>query len=195
MTLSDLQKYNSLNINSPRASINFSVMLSKYIDLCFKPPFEELVMLCIGTDRSTGDALGPIVGHRLSDSLLKYNYVHIHGTLNDPIHAKNLQENLEIIYDSLKNPFIIAIDACLGKVDRIGYIAINEGPLKPGAGVNKNLPAVGDISIIGIVNLGGYMEYLILQNTRLSLVMKMADTLAQSIEYSVWKLHQRRLLM
>ncbi|MGB4312546.1 MAG: DUF1256 domain-containing protein [Natronincolaceae bacterium] len=56
-------------------------------------------------------------------------------------------------------------------------------------------PAVGDISITGIVNLSGYMEYLVLQNTRLSLVMKMADTLVQSIKYSVWRLHQKRLMM
>ncbi len=195
MPVSDLQKYNSLDINSPRASINFSMMLSKYIDLCFKPPYEELVFVCIGTDRSTGDALGPIIGHKLSFPLSKYDYIHLHGTLDNPVHAKNLQENLEVIYGSLNNPFIIAIDACLGKVDRIGYIAVNKGPLMPGAGVNKSLPAVGDISITGIVNLSGYMEYLVLQNTRLSLVMKMADTLVQSIKYSVWKLHQRRLMM
>lgn len=195
MYLSGLEKNNSLNIDSPMASVNFSIMLSKYINLYFNPPCKELVLLCIGTDRSTGDALGPIIGHKLSHSLSKYSYVHLYGTLDNPVHAKNLQEKLETICDSLNNPFIIAIDACLGKVDRIGYITINKGPLKPGAGVNKNLPAVGDISITGIVNLSGYMEYLVLQNTRLSLVMKMADTLAQSIEYSIWKLHQERLLM
>src|SRR5690606_15580241 len=109
-----------------------------------------------------------------------------YGTLEDPVHAKNLQEKIKKIYSSFNNPFIIAIDACLGKIDRIGYISVGEGPLKPGAGVNKNLPAVGNISITGIVNLGGYMEYLVLQNTRLNLVMKMADTLVQSIKYSIW---------
>ncbi len=195
MRLSNLEKNNSLNIDSPMASIDFSVMLSEYIDLYFKPPHEELVLLCIGTDRSTGDALGPIVGHKLSNSLSRYNYIHLYGTLDNPVHAKNLQEKLKTIYDSLSNPFIIAIDACLGGMDRIGYITINKGPLKPGAGVNKNLPAVGDLSITGIVNLGGYMEYLVLQNTRLSLVMRMAETLVRSIEYSIWKLHQNRLFM
>lgn len=194
MSLSNLKKSDSLNINSPMASVNFSVMLSKYINLYFKPPYEELVLLCIGTDRSTGDALGPIVGHKLSSSLSKYNYVHIHGTLDDPVHAKNLKEKVDSIYNSLNNPFIIAIDACLGKVNRIGYINVNKGSLKPGAGVNKNLPPVGDVSITGIVNLGGYMEYFVLQSTRLSLVMNMADTLVQSIKHSVWKLHQEKLV-
>lgn len=102
---------------------------------------------------------------------------------------------MDHIYSSFSHPFILAIDACLGKVDRIGYITVGSGPVKPGAGVNKNLPAVGDIHITGIVNLSGYMEYLVLQNTRLSLVMKMADTLASSIKYSIWKLHQQRLFI
>lgn len=195
MILSDLETNNSLSIHSPMASINFSIMLSKYIDRYFRYPYKELVLLCIGTDRSTGDSLGPIVGHKLSHSLLKYNYVHLHGTLDEPVHAKNLQERMNSIRGSLDNPFIIAIDACLGGANRVGYIAINKGPLKPGAGVNKDLPAVGNISITGIVNLGGYMEYLVLQNTRLSLVMKMADILVQSIKYSVWKLHRGKLLM
>ncbi|MFW5648498.1 MAG: spore protease YyaC [Candidatus Alkaliphilus sp. MAG34] len=195
MHISNLEKSNSLNINSPMASMNFSIMLSKHIDLYFRPPNKELVLLCIGTDRSTGDALGPIVGHKLSRPLSRYNYVHLYGTLDEPVHAKNLNEKLKTIHSSLDKPFIIAVDACLGKMDRIGCIAVNKGPLKPGAGVSKDLPAVGDISITGIVNLGGYMEYLVLQNTRLSLVVKMADTLAQSIKYSIWRLHRERLMI
>ena len=55
------------------------------------------------------------------------------------------------------------------------------GPVKPGAGVNKELPAVGDIHITGIVNVSGFMEYFVLQNTRLHLVMKMAKTIANGI--------------
>lgn len=195
MSLSNLKKYDSLNINTPMASVDFSIMLSKYIDLYYNPPYDEFVLLCIGTDRSTGDALGPIIGHKLADPLSKYNKVYVYGTLDDPVHAKNLKEKIDHIYNSLNNPFIVAIDACLGKVDRIGYITVGAGPLKPGAGVNKNLPSVGDINITGIVNLAGYMEYLVLQNTRLSLVMKMADTLVSSIKYSVWKLNQQRLFL
>ena len=56
------------------------------------------------------------------------------------------------------------------------------GPSKHGAAMNKKLPAVGDLHIHGIVNLNGFMEFFVLQNTRLSLVMKMADVIAQSIK-------------
>ncbi|MNE77605.1 hypothetical protein D3C80_1739330 [compost metagenome] len=40
---------------------------------------------------------------------------------------------------------------------------------------------MGDISIYGIVNVGGFMEYMVLQNTRLSLVMRMADEIITAI--------------
>jgi hypothetical protein len=121
--VSDLQKYNSLDINSPKASINFSMMLSKHIDLCFKPPYEELVFVCIGTDRSTGDALGPIIGHKLSFPLSKYDYIHLHGTLDNPVHAKNLQENLDVIYGSLLKLNLFG-NVCLFDHVRQTYLAI-----------------------------------------------------------------------
>ena len=40
------------------------------------------------------------------------------------------------------NPFIIAIDASLGKEDHIGMMTLGSGPLKPGLGVKKKLPEV-----------------------------------------------------
>ena len=80
-----------------------------------------------------------------------------------------------------KNPFIIAIDASLGRSENVGTIKIAQGALKPGAGVNKNLPPVGDFHITGVVNVGGFMEYLVLQNTRLFTVMKMVDIISLGI--------------
>ena len=40
---------------------------------------------------------------------------------------------------------------------------------------------MGDIHITGIVNVSGYMEFFVLQNTRLNLVMKMAKKIAAGI--------------
>ncbi len=77
---------------------------------------------------------------------------------------------------------VIAIDACLGKTENVGYISVKPGALKPGTGVNKRLPTVGDIHIVGVVNVGGFMEYFVLQNTRLSLVMNMAKTISTAVE-------------
>ena len=91
---------------------------------------------------------------------------------------------------TLKNPRIIAVDACLGHLHSVGSIQVGMGPLKPGAGVNKKLPEVGEVHITGIVNVAGFMEYFVLQNTRLSIVMKMADIISRSIQSVASRLHR-----
>lgn len=140
---------------------------------------DELVVLCIGTDRCTGDALGPLVGSRLSNSDLPQ--VHIYGTLETPVHATNLNDTIRQLHMRHQHALIIAIDACLGRMDNVGNIMIGKGALKPGAGVNKELPAVGDLYITGVVNVGGFMDYLVLQNTRLYLITRLADVIAEGL--------------
>ncbi|WP_138494321.1 spore protease YyaC [Paenibacillus pinistramenti] len=146
-----------------------------------------IIVVCIGTDRSTGDCLGPLVGTALSK--FDHHLFHLYGTLEQPVHAMNLQETLTLINQTYYNPFIIGIDACLGQSSSVGCIQIVEGPLRPGAGVNKELPPVGDIHLTGIVNVGGFMEYFVLQNTRLSLVMRLSEVIASSLYAAIkeWK--------
>ncbi|MDV2684706.1 spore protease YyaC [Alkalihalophilus sp. As8PL] len=139
----------------------------------------ELVIVCIGTDRSTGDSLGPLTGTKLKERDLQR--FHVYGTLENPVHAVNLRDRLKEIEQTHYRPYILAIDACLGRVNSIGKISLATGPVQPGAAVNKQLPAVGDIHMTGIVNIGGMMEYFVLQNTRLYTVMKMAETMASAI--------------
>lgn len=145
------------------------------------------VILCIGTDRSTGDALGPLIGTHLSR--LDLPRLNVYGTLDEPVHATNLEETIRYILQSFTNPYIIAIDACLGRIDSIGCITLADGPLKPGAGVHKQLPEVGEAHITGIVNVGGFMEYMVLQNTRLNLVWRMSENISTLISYSYLKVH------
>lgn len=151
-------------------------LVDKLTNLFASSHHRPSLILCIGTDRSTGDALGPLTGMYLSR--LGLPQLNILGTLDQPVHATNLAENLEYIKHSYLNPYIIAIDACLGKMDSVGHITLTNGPLKPGAGVHKDLPSVGEAHLTGIVNVGGFMEYMVLQNTRLNLVWKMAETLS-----------------
>lgn len=150
----------------------------------------QIVCICIGTDRSTGDSLGPLVGSKLDR--LKLNGLTVFGTLDHPVHAVNLQDTLRLIALEYQETTVIAIDACLGQLSSVGNVQLGVGPLKPGAGVNKKLPEVGHLHITGIVNVGGFMEYIVLQNTRLSTVVKMADTIASSLFLSVARLRDRR---
>lgn len=150
---------------------------------------QKIVVLCIGSDRSTGDSLGPLVGYHLSQ--FSNNAFDIYGTLEEPVHAVNLNDNLAEIKNNYQDPYIIAVDACLGRLTSVGHIQIGSGPLKPGAGVNKNLPSVGNIHVTGIVNVSGFMEYFVLQNTRLNLVIEMSKIIADSIQYSTQYLKQQ----
>lgn len=152
--------------------------------------FNNIIILCIGTDRSTGDCLGPLVGEKLS-KLIKKSYIHVLGTLKEPIHAKNLEPTINNIYSSFNKPLIIAVDASLGKIENVGKINLIKGPLYPGAGVNKNLTPVGDISITGIVNTSGFMEYIVLQSTRLYLVMQLADVISLSLFSALKKINTK----
>lgn len=172
-----------IDINDSYAQLNFSRHLKYFIDSNIDNTYKNIIFLCIGTDRSTGDSLGPIVGYKLLN--LNYDSIFVYGNLNDPVHAKNLTEKITEIHNIFEKPFIIAIDACLGHQENIGHINISKGPIYPGAGVNKNLLPVGNINITGVVNAGGYMEYLVLQNTRLSLVMRMADVITGGIMYCI----------
>ncbi|MDF2586393.1 MAG: sporulation protein YyaC [Anaerocolumna sp.] len=146
----------------------------------------QIVFLCIGSDRATGDCLGPIVGYKLAK--LQQNNIVLYGTLEQPVHAKNLNETMNHIYKNHRNAFVIAIDASLGKQGHIGYITLGEGPLLPGAGVDKNLPPVGDIFITGIVNFSGMLDHMLLQTTRLNIVMVLADYICTGINYCFYKL-------
>ncbi|WP_040951105.1 spore protease YyaC [Gorillibacterium massiliense] len=147
------------------------------------PESRSVVFVCIGTDRSTGDSLGPLVGSRLRR--YSFNDIHLYGTLDQPVHALNLADTVTQLHADYGDPYIIAIDACLGQNSSVGSVKLASGPVKPGAGVNKDLPPVGHMHITGIVNIGGFMEYFVLQNTRLSIVMNMAEVIAKGIYLSL----------
>lgn len=143
------------------------------------PSHRQIVIVCIGTDRSTGDSLGPLIGSHLGKH--HYSGLHLFGTLDEPVHAMNLNDTVSSIERMYDSPYIVAIDACLGQVSSVGCITVADGPVKPGAGVQKELTPLGDMHITGIVNVGGFMEYFVLQNTRLSVVMKMSEIISRSI--------------
>lgn len=144
-----------------------------------------LVVLCIGTDRVTGDSLGPLIGYKLSRKFLPL-YT-IYGTLDTPVHALNLAETVEKIKKKHPDNCIIAIDASLGSRDHLGFVTLKNGSLQPGAGVRKTLTTVGDISITGIVNACGVLDHVALQTTRLSTVMALADCISLGLQLTSHK--------
>ncbi|TXK81035.1 spore protease YyaC [Paenibacillus sp. N3.4] len=144
-------------------------------ELVLKP--HELAFVCIGTDRSTGDALGPLVGSRLEE----LGYPHVIGTLESPCDASNLAGRLQEVPDDC---LVIAIDACLGQKLSVGQYQVSNQPLAPGKSVGKALPLIGDYTIAAIVNADGPKPYSVLQTTSLHHVLKMAKEITKAINYA-----------
>lgn len=170
-----------INIDSnPNVRVKFTDsdainILSKGISKYF---FSDTIIVCIGTDKCIGDCLGPLVGTMLMKNNIPYPII---GTLENPAHAVNLTEVINNIYKEYENPFIIAIDACLGYSDYIGDIQIKKGPVHPGKGVGKTLPHVGNVSIIGIVDSLEVSDIFSIRSIRLNLIMKMAEVISSAI--------------
>lgn len=161
-----------------------------------------MIYLCIGSDRSTGDSLGPLVGHQLCRAIpgmslaervccvvperlrsvgAELAEVTVMGTLREPVHAINLRKTMETIRRCYRDSLVVAVDASVGSERSVGGITLGIGSISPGMGVRKKLDEVGDIYITGVVHGGAYPEPEILQSTRLSLVMEMAECICSGI--------------
>jgi len=167
-----------VHMDAPDAAARIGGALARY-GAPYIRNADAVVVLCVGTDRAIGDALGPLVGSWLEESG-PHPYA-VLGTLDKPVHAANLVETLKTLERTYRRPFVVAVDACLGRSESVGMLTVGQGSLRPGAGVNKQLPKVGHVYVTGVVNVGGFMEYFVLQNTRLNLVMRMAKVAALGI--------------
>lgn len=167
-----------INAKKSTASEELAHLLEKCIEN-IEYPWKEIVFVCIGSDRINGDSLGPFIGHQLER--FHWDSVYVYGTLHAPIHALNLEDSMRELKDRHPSAIFIAVDASLGAKKHIGFITVGMGSICPGAGVNKELLPVGDIFITGILNESGCFEHLLLQTTRLSFVVEMAETITNAI--------------
>ena len=146
-----------------------------------KPP----VIVCIGSDLAIGDSLGPLVG-----SMLKYKtqgmHVFIYGTLAAPVTAKEIKYLRTFLKETHAGSQIVAVDAAVGAEGDIGLIKLTDSPLYPGAGAQKKLGAIGDISVMGIVAEKSVANYGLLNTTRLNLVYSMSEMLSDAIANVLW---------
>ena len=140
---------------------------------------KPLLILCIGSDLIVGDSLGPLIGTLLTKKNIP---AFVYGSLSNPITAKEV--NYAKTYLSSMHPksMVVAVDAAVGDTDDVGTIRVLEKGIKPGLGVNKNLKSIGDCSIIGIVAPKQKENHSLYNLTRLGLVYKMAEQIANGIE-------------
>jgi len=153
-------------------------------------PGREVVFACIGTDRSTGDALGPLVGQKLRR--LGCTDDEVVGTLEHPLHALNLAERITPVLAHPRRPLVVAVDAALGAHANVGTIHLRPGGLRPGQGVGKDLPEVGELSVTATVNIAaGGLDAQVLQSTRLFMVQNLAETIGTACWWAMRSLRRR----
>lgn len=133
------------------------------------------VILCIGSDRVTGDCLGPIVGQMLLERNVD---AYIYGSLNRPVTALNLKESIKSIRRAHPDKKILAIDSSVGRYEDVGKIRISFGAIAPGSADGKKLPKVGDVSITATVT---DLSKTPLSSVRLGVVYALARDIADRI--------------
>ena len=155
MNISKKQTKRKTEYFDPSRSHTCKALGDKIIEMIYEMDgaSKDIIVICIGTDRATGDAL-------------------------------NIKDTIEHIYADFDNPFVIAVDASLGMSKDMGLVTLTNSHLFPGKGVNKKLPAIGDMSITGIVNLSGHTGANLLQNTRLYTVKQMAEYIGKALIYA-----------
>lgn len=140
---------------------------------------DRFVVACIGTDAVIGDSLGPLVGSFLSETLGGRTFVY--GTFASPVTARDVGSLAAFLRSVHPCDKILAVDAAVGRKEEIGLIRMSDCPLKPGAGVEKNLTKIGDANVIGVV-AEKTSEAGSLGTVRLSRVWKAASVIADGIK-------------
>lgn len=140
------------------------------------------VILCIGTEFVAGDSLGPCVGSQIMREMK--SPVFVYGTQGSNVNAINLQLAAQLIKLLHPDNPLLVIDAAVGGDSEVGMIYLYEGGIMPGAATNKNLPKIGDISLLGVVSQKGLDDFYMLRRTKQQLVNKIANVIASAIVHS-----------
>ncbi|MFC4779592.1 spore protease YyaC [Paenibacillus sp. GCM10023252] len=135
------------------------------------PKRDQIQFICIGSDRSSGDSFGPLVG-----TMLQQRGWRVTGTLKQPCDAHGVEPAIAALD---QDRIIIAVDACLGK--SVGQYIMKDKPLQPGQAIGRRLPPVGHYSVAGVVNEAGPKPYWKLQTTSLYLVLQMANKVVHAV--------------
>lgn len=160
------------------------ILKQRLIEDFQKKLYSNLIFLCIGTDRITGDCFGPLVGQQLEDKWKKNNRIKVYGTLENPILYTNVQQYVENIKNKCKNPYWILIDAGLSTSIDIGKVEVKENGIYLGSSIGKKNIYLGNTSIIGITGKKQKSleeNFQVLQCTSLYSVMQMAEMTSNGI--------------
>lgn len=148
--------------------------------------YENIVFVCIGTDRITGDCFGPLVGSFLlkKQDIYKIKNMHILGCLEDNVSFNKIEHKVISKISKHKKTLVVSIDAALSEIDNIGKIFVENSGMVLGKSLKKHKKTIGDISIKAVVGKNTNSDidnFTILQNISLSEVIKLSNLVANGI--------------
>jgi len=109
----------------------------------------ETVVICIGSDRVSGDMLGPLVGSALRE---EYRLpCPVYGWIGESVNGLNLEEYLAMVRVKHPHSLLIAVDAALGKTEDVGKVRLKKGGIKAGGALERKGEKIGDLGVIGVV--------------------------------------------
>ena len=175
--MAKISSMNELNFYVEDRYLHLSIAkaLSKYVE----NRNTSIVFVFVGSDCNIGDSLAPLSSSFLN---LAAGNVFFYGSLSELITAKEVPFMAKYLKNAHPNSVIVVVDAAIGKKWDIGRVKVQNFGIKPGLGVNKDLPMLGDISIIGVVGEKGAFKSGNVPNIRLSCIYNMAKSIARGIE-------------
>ncbi|MBQ5927243.1 MAG: spore protease YyaC [Clostridia bacterium] len=147
---------------------------------------EKLLSALIKADKSTLSPAPPVVGSMLQHTTQGLGPF-VYGTLKNPVTAKEIRYLRSFLKATYKNRAVIAVDAAVGNEGDIGLVKVSDTPLMPGAGANKKLGAIGQLSIMGVVAEKSLGNYGLFNTTRLNLVYTMAEIISDALSSLLWE--------
>ena len=124
----------------------------------------DYTFVCIGTNRIISDSFGPRVGKKLKQVFYKNENINVYGTMENPIHLKNVEYFLKKMEN--KNQ-IILIDSAIGRKEDIGNTYVNRGGMEIGKAFNHSIYIPANINIKTVIgakeNMPNYSIYQIEQ--------------------------------
>lgn len=147
---------------------------------------KNIIFLCIGTTKVTGDSVGPIVGTKLKQKLKYQKNINIIGDIENNISY----EIIKNIINDLNNELVIVIDSCLADKNNVGKIFIQNSGLKYAEALKKSNKYIGNASIKAIVGQNtnsSVRNYLNLKKVSEEQVQEMSQIISNGIIEAIIK--------
>ena len=140
----------------------------------------DYTFVCIGTNRIISDSFGPRVGKKLKQVFYKNENINVYGTMENPIHLKNVEYFLKKMEN--KNQ-IILIDSAIGRKEDIGNTYVNRGGMDIGKAFNHSIYIPANINIKTVIGAKEYMP-----NYSIYQIEQIANKVAYKIVQIVFEL-------